>query len=58
MRLSLVSAYDGVGNIEQKRAAIGKAIEVDPSQAVAYSKRGHALTFLGMYGEAVSELEG
>ena len=43
--------------LEKAREAYGKAIEVDPSHPTAYSKRGHANTFLGSYDEARADFE-
>jgi tetratricopeptide (TPR) repeat protein len=48
----LGDVYRAQVQLEKARDAYAKAVEVDPSHPVGYSKKGHANTFLGSYDEA------
>jgi tetratricopeptide (TPR) repeat protein len=53
----LGDVYRAGVNLEKARSAYAKAAQVDPSNAVALSKKGHAETFLGNYDAARADFE-
>ncbi len=53
----LGDVYRAQVQLEKARDAYAKAAEVDPSHPIAYSKKGHANTFLGSYDLARSDFE-
>lgn len=50
--ITLGDVYRAQGDLEAARTAYGKAAEVDASSDVAFSKKGHAESFLGNFEEA------
>ncbi|MFZ1731549.1 MAG: tetratricopeptide repeat protein [Bacteroidota bacterium] len=53
--ITLGDVYRAQLDLEKARNAYAKAAEVDPTSAVAFSKKGHADTFLGNYDAARSD---
>jgi len=53
----LGDVYRARVQLEKAREAYAKAAEVDASQPIAYSKKGHANTFLGNYDQARADFE-
>ena len=55
--VNLGDAYRAQQLLEKARDAYGKGAEVDPSSALALSKKGHADSFLGNYDEARTDFD-
>jgi tetratricopeptide (TPR) repeat protein len=51
-QIALGDCYRAEDDLEKARAAYAKAIELNPDEPVAYSKKGHVNSFLGKYDEA------
>jgi tetratricopeptide (TPR) repeat protein len=51
-QIALGDCYRAEDDLEKARAAYTKAIELNPDEPVAYSKKGHVNSFLGKYDEA------
>jgi len=53
----LGAALQGQGKLQEAVASYGKAIQLNPEYAYAYSNRGNALRELGLLDEAMSDYE-
>ena len=51
-RIALGDCYRAEDDLEKARVAYTKAVELNPDEPVAYSKKGHVNSFLGKYEEA------
>jgi tetratricopeptide (TPR) repeat protein len=54
-QVALGDCYRAEDDLEKARTAYAKAIELNPDEPVAYSKKGHVNSFLGKYDEAKND---